>query len=288
MKNYLITGVSTGLGFSLLEVLIREGHHVFGSVRKKEDAQRLQDKFGKSFTPLIFDVTDEHAVNAAIDVVEKKLDGNGLNGLINNAGIAVAGPLMHLDMKEFQWQFEVNVFGLLRTTQAFLPFLGAFKGCKHPPGKIYNISSVAGKVTNPFMGAYCSSKHAVEAISTALDLELQLYGIDVVSIGPGIIKTPIWEKAEEFDTDKYEHTDFSVSSSRIKKILLKMSRYGYTMDEFATIMLRILNDPKPKSRYPIVHSPVRNWFLPRFVPKKLFKKLVGDKLGLHNINAPKK
>jgi NAD(P)-dependent dehydrogenase (short-subunit alcohol dehydrogenase family) len=279
MKNIVITGASTGIGYATTKACINKGYRVLGSVRKEKDAERLQAKFGEQFIPLIFDVTDETAVAAGAAKAQELIGDSGIHTLINNAGIAIGGPMMHVPLADMRRQLEVNVIGLLATTQAFLPLLGAQKNCPHPPGRIINISSVAGKITHPFMGPYCASKHAVEAVSDALRIELQLYGIDVVVLGPGVVKTPIWSKAEDFDLSKYEQTDYAASGARVKKFMLKMSNMGYEQSDFGQIILKIIETRQAKARYPLVYGKFRNWTVPRLIPTRTLNRIIGKKLG---------
>lgn len=279
MKNIVITGASTGIGYATAKALIDKGYRVFGSVRKETDAKRLVQELGKNFEPLYFDVTDEAAVKKEAARVEQIIGNEGLVALVNNAGIAVAGPMMHLPLDEMRKQLEVNVIGLLSTTQAFLPLLGAKKNCPHAPGRILNISSVAGKLSNPFMGAYAASKHAVEAISDSLRTELQLYGIEVVVIGPGVVKTPIWDKAEEFDIETYKDTDYYSSGITLKKYLLTRATQGLDQAAFGRTMAQIIETPKPKVRYAIVYQQFQNWVLPRLLPTRMLNKIIGKRLG---------
>ena len=142
----------------------------------------------------MFDVTDEAAVLAAAREVRAALNGEKLAGLVNNAGIAVAGPVLELSADEFRRQMDVNVIGPIIATQAFGPLLGADPSLKGPPGRIVMISSVAGKNGNPLTSAYSASKHAIEGLSESLRRELMLFGIDVIIVAPGPVKTPIWSK----------------------------------------------------------------------------------------------
>ena len=158
MKQAVITGVSTGIGYACVKVLIERGFRVFGSVRKQEDTDRLQKEFGEMFVPLLFDVTDEPAVQAAAEKVGAHLDNATLDGLVNNAGIEIAGPLSHLPTDQFRYQLEVNLVGPFIVTKAFLPLLGADQARKGRPGRIVNISSAGGKIAGPFTGAYSVSK----------------------------------------------------------------------------------------------------------------------------------
>ena len=149
--------------------------------------------------PLIFDVTDEAAVLAAARQVREALNGETLAGLVNNAGIAVAGPMLELSADEFRRQMDVNVIGPVIATQAFGPLLGSEASLKGPRGRVVMISSVAGRNGNPLTAPYSASKHALEGLSESLRRELMLFGIDVIIVAPGPVKTPIWSKAEEVD-----------------------------------------------------------------------------------------
>ena len=172
-------------------------------MRKKADADRLAAEFGARFVPLLFDVTDEAAVKAAAGEVRAALAGETLAGLVNNAGVAIAGPFFHLPIADFRRQMEINVIGVVTVTQAFAPLLGADRALKGKPGRIVNISSVGGQVASPFVSPYNASKFAVEGLSEGLRRELLPFGIDVIVIAPGAVATPIWSKAEEVDITAY-------------------------------------------------------------------------------------
>jgi NAD(P)-dependent dehydrogenase (short-subunit alcohol dehydrogenase family) len=199
MKSVLVTGASSGIGWGTVRVLLRQGFGVFGSVRREEDARRLAGEFGSRFTPVIFDVTDDAAIAAAAGQVRQMLDGERLAGLVNNAGIAVPGPLMELRIEDFRRQLAVNLLGQLAVTQAFLPLLGTDLGLKGPAGRIIMMSSVAGRTGVAFLGPYAASKHALEGMSKSLRQELMMFGIDVIVVAPGSVATPIWDKAEAID-----------------------------------------------------------------------------------------
>src|SRR6478672_2157414 len=175
MKSVVVTGASTGIGWGCAKVLTGKGFHVFGSVRKQADADRLKAEFGDRFTPLLFDVTDSAAVNRAAEQAAGELGGATLAGLVNNAGIAVAGPLLYLDVDELRRQPEVNVTGQMIVTQAFAPLLGADRSRKGEPGRIVMITSVGGRNANPFTGPYNASKFALEGLSESLRRELMIF-----------------------------------------------------------------------------------------------------------------
>ena len=200
--------------------MLDRGFRVFGSVRKQADADRLKGEFGANFTPLIFDVTDEAAVLAAAREVRAALNGETLAGLVNNAGIAVSGPVLELAADEFRRQMEVNFIGPIIATQAFGPLLGSDPALKGPKGRIVMISSVAGKNGNPMTSAYSASKHAIEGLSESLRRELMLFGIDVIIIAPGAVKTPIWSKAEEVDISPYKNSPYLPALEKIRAFML--------------------------------------------------------------------
>jgi NAD(P)-dependent dehydrogenase (short-subunit alcohol dehydrogenase family) len=282
MQSVVVTGVSTGIGWGTLKVLTSKGIHVFGSVRKSEDAERLTEEFGDKFTPLIFDVVNEESVREAADKVSNKINNNNLLGLVNNAGIAIGGPLMHQPIAEFSKQIEVNLIGQLIVTQAFLPLLGTNSDNIGKPGRIINISSVGGKIASPFLGAYSASKFGLEAFSEALRRELTLYGIDVIIIGPGSVVTPIWDKAEKMDFSQYENTKFAVSSKKFLDYALEKGRSGYPVEAVGNLVWKALNVAKPRVRYAIVPNHFFDWTIARLLPKRVLDNILAKQFGLVN------
>lgn len=278
MKSIVITGVSTGIGYDAAKTLLQRGYRVFGSVRKQEDAVRLQTELGENFAPLLFDVTDAGGVNTAVSQVQSIIGDNGLHGLVNNAGISVTGPLMHVPIDELRWQFEVNLFGLLDVTQKFLPLLGAVKDAPHLPGRIVNISSVSGKISYPFMGPYTASKHALEAISDSLRRELVLYGIDVILIEPGTTQTPIIGKTA-VQTDNYQDTDFGDVLAKFGKRAIDRQDSALPVSKVTNAIVAALEKPNPKARYAVPRKWLMGWIVPRLIPDRLFDKIVANQLG---------
>lgn len=280
MKYVVVTGASTGIGYDAARYLIARGCHVFGSVRKVADGQRAQAELGEQFTPLLFDVTDERAVETAVSQVSQRIGSSGLAGLVNNAGIAVAGPLMHISLDEFKHQFNVNLFGLLDVTQKFLPLLGAVANPGHPPGRIVNISSVSGKIVYPFLGPYAASKHALEALSDALRRELLIYGIDVIVIEPGSVQTPIWDKAQELDTTKYEQTDYKNLLDGMKKVFVSQGKTGIPVETVSETIYYALTAERPKTRYVLARKLLSGWLLPRYLPDRRLDRIFAKRLGI--------
>lgn len=279
MKAVVVTGVSTGIGWSIAEILVRNGFYVFGSVRKQEDADRLTMEFGENFVPLFFDVTDEAAVQAAAQQVRERLNGEMLFGLVNNAGIAVGGPLLHLGTEEFRHQLEVNLVSILIVTKAFAPLLGADRSLRGKPGRIVNMSSVGGKNALPFMGAYAASKHGLEGFSESLRRELMLYGIDVIIVGPGTVATPIWDKAEQMDTTPYKNTEYYLSATRFQRYAVKQGRNGFPPEKVAEVVLQALTASKPRVRYSVVPGSSIRRVLQSLLPKRIVDSMIAKNLG---------
>ena len=279
MKSVVVTGASTGIGWATAKLLLDRGFHVFGSVRKQADADRLKGEFGANFTPLLFDVTDEAAVLAAARDVRAALNGEKLAGLVNNAGIAVAGPVLGLSADEFRRQMDVNVIGPIIATQAFGPLLGADVSLKGPPGRIVMISSVAGQNGNPLTSAYSASKHAIEGLSEGLRRELMLFGIDVIIVAPGAVKTPIWSKAEEVDISPYKNSPFLPAMEKMRAFMLALGANGLPPERIAETVFAALTLPRPKVRYSIVPDPVRVGMM-KALPKRALDKIIAKRLGL--------
>jgi NAD(P)-dependent dehydrogenase (short-subunit alcohol dehydrogenase family) len=287
MKNVVITGSSTGIGWATSAILIKNGFHVFGSVRKQEDAHRLSAEFGENYTPLIFDVTDEGAVQKAAEQVRERLNGRKLDGLVNNAGIAVPGPLQHLPIQQFRRQLEVNLVGPLIVTQAFLPLLGADRTLQGRSGRVVNISSVAGKTGTPFLGAYVTSKHGLEGFSESLRREVLLYGIDVIVIGPGPIATPIWDKSESTRYGDFESTDYWPALEKFRKLMVKYGRSGYPPERVGEVVLKALISPHPSTRYSVIPRRILSWTIPQMLPKRSLDKIMAKGLGYKHILSAK-
>lgn len=280
MKSVVVTGVSTGIGWGITKVLTKNGVHVFGSVRKAEDGERLKSEFGDLFTPLLFDVTDEAAVAQGARTVRDALNGATLFGLVNNAGIAAPGPVLNQPIDEFRNQLEVNITGQVIVTQAFAPLLGVDTDLKGEPGRIVMISSVAGKNGAPFLGAYAASKHGLEGVSESLRRELMLFGIDVVIVGPGAVATKIWDKAEDVDVTQYQNSPFAPALDRIKEYMIANGKKGFPPEKLGRVVWKALTTANPKTRYAVVPGRLMNWTLPGLLPKRTVDGMMAGRLGL--------
>jgi hypothetical protein len=279
-QSVVITGVSTGIGFAAAQSLIRHGYRVFGSVRKQEDADRVQQALGENFAPLIFDVTDEAAIREAAECVGEALGGEALAGLVNNAGIAVSGPLIEVETDEYRKQLEVNLVGPFVVTKAFAPLLGARANFQGKPGRIVNISSVAGIRAMPFVGPYAASKFGLEGYSEALRREMMLFGIEVVVIGPGPVKTAIWDKAEDVDISAYENSPYRSILERFQKAFIAQGRDGYPAERLGELIYTALTTPQPKVRYAAVKGRLAEKALMRLASPRALDRMIGRMLGL--------
>lgn len=279
LRSVVITGASTGIGWATAKFMLDRGFRVFGSVRKQADVDRLRSEFGVNFTALVFDVTDEAAVLAAAGEVRAALGGETLSGLVNNAGIAVAGPVLELAAGEFRRQLDVNVIGPVIVTQAFGPLLGADPSLLGPKGRIVMVSSVAGKNGTPLLSAYSASKFAIEGLSESLRREMMLFGIDVIVVAPGAVKTPIWSKAEEIDISRFRNSPYFPALERIRKFMLQAGAAGLPPERVAQCIGKALTSTHPRLRYPLTPDPIRR-LLTAILPKRRVDKIIAGRLGL--------
>ncbi|GAB5459442.1 MAG: SDR family NAD(P)-dependent oxidoreductase [Henriciella sp.] len=280
MKTVVITGASTGIGRSAAEHLAKQGWRVFAGVRKAEDGKALEGSDGL-IIPIIIDVTKPEQLDKAAETVSQALDGQTLNGLVNNAGIANMGPLALQPLDHFKAHFDVNVFGLLAVSQAFLPLLGTDEARTGNPGRIVNITSVGGKLASPFLGAYTATKHAVESITDSLRRELVLFGIDAIAVGPGAVKTPIWDKAETLNSDNpYGKSPWANSIDKFSERMLQGGRTGLEPIVVAKAIESALDYAKPKARYAPVPDKLTNFTLPMLLPKRMVDKFFWKAFGL--------
>lgn len=265
----LISGVSTGIGRAAATYFLRRGWWVYGSVRTAGDAGELHDEPG--FTELVFDVTDPNARRAAVAQIEA--DGAALSILVNNAGIAVSGPLEVLPEADYRRQFEVNVFGALGLTQDCLPLLHATRE-RHPgrPVRIINVTSVSGVITSPFTSIYSASKFALESLTDGLRRELLPFGIDAVSVAPGPVKTPIWAKARE-RTEVFAGTRYAFILDKLDAYIAHTEQSAIPTSEVASSIFAAATSHRPPT-FRLLTS--KNWLinLVRRLPARTLDKLV--------------
>lgn len=244
----LVTGASSGIGYSTAELLARRGFTVFAGVRSDADASNLEHVHER-IRPIRLDVQDAQEIAAAAAAIADC--GLPLAGVVNNAGIAVPGPLEYLPIGDLRRQFEINVFGAIAVTQAVLPLLRQSKG------RVLFMSSVSGTIAPPFLGAYAGSKFALEALADALRMELSAFGIRVSVIQPGAVRTPIWQKGREskarivasMPAAATEHYADALDS--LVSVTEREERSGIEPAIVAQYVLRALTAPHPRARYAI-------------------------------------
>lgn len=280
MKTVVITGASTGIGRSAAEHLVAQGWQVIAGIRKAEDGEALVAA-DKRIIPVLLDVTNPEQVDAAVETVRTALGRQRLAGLVNNAGIANMGPLAVQPLDQFQAHFDVNVFGLLRASQAFAPLLGMDETLTGPPGRIINITSVGGVLASPFLGAYTATKHAVESMTDSLRRELVLFGIDAIAIGPGAVRTPIWDKAEQDNSgNPYSNTPWAKPIEKFSETMLEGGRTGLDPQLIAETIETALTANKPKARYAPVPAKLTNFTLPMLLPKRVIDRFFWKRFGM--------
>lgn len=276
-RSLLITGASTGIGLACATRFASEGWRVFAGVRRTGDADRLSTTLGPTVVPLILEVTDADQVAAAAQRIEEVAGAAGLAGLVNNAGISVAGPLEYLPIGEFRRQLEVNVTGQLAVTQAVLPML------RRARGRIVMISSISGRSALPMVGAYAASKFALEALSDTLRLELRRWDIDVALIEPGRIETPIWEKSiarAEANLDVTEPglmENYGELIEAARRMVQRKRGSGTPVAEVVDAVAHALTAERPRIRY-LIGRDARMRLRIEWLPDRLRDWLVARQL----------
>ena len=282
----VITGASTGIGRAAARHLSRKGWTVFAGLRKETECGHLVDGAHGDLRPIRLDVTRNEDVQAAADTIAKALGRQKLTGLVNNAGIAKMGPLAIQPLEDFEAHFAVNVFGMLRVTQAMIPLLGAEQRREGPPGRIVTITSVGGRIASPFLGAYTATKHANESMSDSLRRELAVYGIDAIAIGPGSVKTPIWDKAERDNRNGlYQDSDWAGAIKIFEKTMLEGGRSGLDPDVIAETIETALTATRPKARYAPVPDKLTNFTIPTRLPKRWLDAIFTRRFGLKRLKS---
>ena len=275
----LITGASTGIGRACALHLDRLGFRVLAGVRKSEDGDALRAEASDRLVTVLIDITDADSIAEASRHVDA-LAPEGLAALVNNAGIALTGPLEFIDLDRVRRQFEVNVFGHLATTQAMLPAL------RRGHGRIVNMSSMAGWVGAPFYGPYTSSKHALRAMTDALRLELAPWDLPVVLIEPGAIDTPIWEKGLDLARDTVDALPEGGRARYAPQIEVALDsiesqgRRGIPSERVAEAVSSALLARQPKARYVVGRDARLAIIAKRFLPDRVMDGLLRRQMGL--------
>ena len=277
-QNIVVTGVSSGIGQEIARCLANEGYRVFGSVRKPADAKPLEDELGDRFHTLVFDVCDTDSVTAAAKHVSEIVKEHGISSIINNAGLALFGPIELLDNEAFEHIMKVNVLGSRLVTNAFLPAL-RLGNQEHSRSKIVNISSLSGIFNTPMNGAYCVSKHAMESLGEIYRRELIAEHIDVVSIRSGPIQSEIWKKNID-STRAYEDTVYGNMAVKSHKIMEHAKKSALPPSVIAELVLGILTGRKKKHSYHVGQgSRISQILSSSLMPRRLADRLIHNALS---------
>ena len=249
-RSVLVTGASSGIGQAVALRLARGPWEVFAGVRKPADGERLAQAGGPRLHPVTLDITDEASISAAAAAVSDAVGAAGLSALVNNAGVAVRGPVEYLPLDEWRRQFEVNVIGQVAMTKAALPLLR-----RSPQGRVVFMGSLGGRVSGPLWGPYASSKHAIEAIAESLRHELRPAGIKVSVVEPGAVKTPIWDKAGRTADDleaslpEEGRRQYADQIAAARRGMVNSNRTGVSPEEVAEVVEKALTGERPLARY---------------------------------------
>lgn len=277
----LLTGASTGIGYATAVYLAERDFFTIATVRKQKDADRLA-QLGSQVYPVLLDVCFSEQVEALAQAVELFLQFNQraqLDALVNNAGIALGGPLVELDDHTLQHQLEVNVVAPMRMIRAFAPLLGV-KAHGSRGGRIIQVSSISGERAMPFVGPYTASKFALEGLSDSLRMELLPFGVDVIIVQPGPINTEIWDKAPTPDENPFKDGLYGDALTRFYDFVIEGGRKGLPPVAIAQVIHKALVARKPKARYVKTPGYFLRVFMPKTLPTRMFDRLIGRLLHL--------
>ncbi|YAF95234.1 MAG: SDR family oxidoreductase [Nodularia sp. CChRGM 3473] len=279
-NTVVITGASTGIGAACALLLDQLGYFVFAGVRKDSDAQILKQKASPRLSPIFLDVTDAESIEYAVETLTNAVGDSGILGLVNNAGIAVPGPLELLPIAEFQQQMQVNVTGQLAVTQGFLGLLRQGKG------RIVNMGSISGRSAAPFLGAYNASKFALEGLTDVMRMELRPWGISVSIIEPGAIATPIWEKSfTQVDTARQNLPQsaenlYGSAMSAVRQKVGILTSQGISPELVAQAVVHALTAKRPKTRYVVGQDAKIAVLLKYLLPDQVYDRVMLYSMGL--------
>ncbi len=277
-KAVVITGASTGIGKACALDLDRRGFRVFAGVRKAADGEALRQESSERLQPVLVDVTDGSTIASALAQVEAAIGDQGLAGLVNNAGIAISGPMEFVPLDALRRQIDVNLIGQIAVTQAFMPLI------RKATGRVLFVGSLGGHVSAPLQGPYCATKFALEAIADAMRQELAPWGIHVVLIKPGSIATPIWDRGVQHATDVFEAMEpgavdlYRAQVELLKTAVVAIARRGIPAQRVADAVAHALTADLPQTRY-LVGLDAKVGAFARFLPDRLRDRLLARGLA---------
>jgi NAD(P)-dependent dehydrogenase (short-subunit alcohol dehydrogenase family) len=274
VRSALVTGASTGIGRATALRLDRAGWRVFAGVRRDEDAESLREAGSERLTPLILDVTDAGQIAAAAERIEAEVGEAGLDGLVNNAGIGVMGPLETLPLDDFRRQVEVNLTGQVAVTQAVLRLI------RRATGRVVFVSSAGGRMALPFGGPYHAAKFGLEGAADSLRQELRPWRIEVSVIEPGSIDTPIWERAvsgyEEMVARAPSRQEelYGKRLAGLRKGAERTAARGIPPEKVAERIEHALTARRPRTRYRVGLDGNGQILLRRLLPDRALDRLI--------------
>ena len=276
----VVSGASTGIGRATALHLDSIGLRVFAGVRREEDGEALRREASSRLTPLRLDVTNPDDVASAANVVGDAVRDSRLAGIVNNAGIAVSGPVEFVSIDDWRRQFEINLFGVVSMVQAFMPLL------RENRGRIVTTGSLGGRLAQPMVAPYCASKHALEALHDALRVELRPWGIKASLVQPGAVKTPIWNKGLEAGSEMIRKAPrqlgdlYGAAIGIATKMAIHENETGVEPIVVARAIEHALLSAKPRARYPVGRQARVLIPLTRFMPDRLKDELLLRVSGL--------
>jgi NAD(P)-dependent dehydrogenase (short-subunit alcohol dehydrogenase family) len=279
MRSVLVTGSSTGIGRATALRLDAAGWRVFAGVRKEEDADWLRAAGSDRLTPVMLDVTDAEAISAAAALLGDELRGAGLDGLVNNAGVAIPSPLETMPIEAFRRQIEVNLTGQVAVTQAMLPLIRSARG------RIVFLSSIGGRIAFPLTGAYHAAKFGIEAVGDVFRQELRRWGIAVAVVEPGSIDTPIWDSGERAadeiggDIEAREEL-YGKAIASYRKLTRKLAERGIQPDKVAEVVEHALTSSRPRSRYLVGLDAKTQARIKHVIPTRIWDRIVARMMNL--------
>ncbi len=271
----LVTGATAGIGRAAALELARAGHHVFATGRRTEAlAALVREASGLKLEAMVLDVTNQASIEHAKAEIERRTDGHGVDVVVNNAGYGLVGPLEDISDEALRKQYDTNVFGLMAVTRAFLPTMRA-----RGRGRIVNVSSMGGRVTFPFMGAYNSTKYAVESLSDALRIELRPFGIEVSLIEPGAIKTEFADVAIG-GAERKTGSAWTPAIEQADAMRAKFDATAVGPEVVARAIVHAATARRPRPRYVV---PKQTWgalVLFRVIPTRMMDAILGWATGI--------
>lgn len=270
-----VTGASRGIGRATTLALARAGYRVFALARTAGDLQALAREGNGNIVPVVMDIADDESRRRAVETIMAATDDYGLDVLVNNAGYGQLGPLEEVSPDKLRYQLEVNVVGLMALTQPFLPGMR-----ERGSGRIVNVSSAAGRVASPFMGAYSASKFALEAMSDSLRYELAPFGVAVILVEPGPIRTEWGDVAERMRVRR-EDSPYEGLLRRWHRTHGAGGIFKQSAESVARVVLRAVESSRPRARYTVTleakGATVARRLVPDFVMDWAFRLMLGSR-----------